>query len=125
MAKSNMQGKVCLVTGSSSGIGKVTARELAKMGATVVMVCRNRTKGEAAQAEIKEGSDENRWIKGEEKSSIMGAETILTDIGILLLAATFWNYLQLENRLSPARRTWLLIAAIFAMVSILLQLFRR
>ena len=77
------------------------------------------------QAEIKEGSDENRWIKGEEKSSIMGAETILTDIGILLLAATFWNYLQLENRLSPARRTWLLIAAIFAMVSILLQLFRR
>jgi NAD(P)-dependent dehydrogenase (short-subunit alcohol dehydrogenase family) len=56
MAKSNMQGKVCLVTGSSSGIGKVTARELAKMGATVVMVCRNRAKGEAAQAEIKEAS---------------------------------------------------------------------
>ncbi len=56
MAKSNMQGKVCLVTGSSSGIGKVTARELAKMGATVVIVCRNRTKGEAAQAEIKAAS---------------------------------------------------------------------
>lgn len=49
----NMQGKVCLVTGSSSGIGKVTARELARIGATVVMVCRNRAKGEAAQAEIK------------------------------------------------------------------------
>jgi NAD(P)-dependent dehydrogenase (short-subunit alcohol dehydrogenase family) len=56
MAKSNMQGKVCLVTGSSSGIGKVTARELAKMGATVVMVCRNRVKGESAQAEIKAAS---------------------------------------------------------------------
>lgn len=56
MAKSNMQGKVCLVTGSSSGIGKVTARELAKLGTTVVMVCRNRAKGEAAQAEIKEAS---------------------------------------------------------------------
>jgi len=52
----NMQGKVCLVTGSSSGIGFVTARELARMGATVVMVCRNRAKGEAAQAEIKEAS---------------------------------------------------------------------
>lgn len=51
-----MQGKVCLVTGSSSGIGKVTARELAKMGATVVMVCRNRAKGEAARAELKEAS---------------------------------------------------------------------
>jgi NAD(P)-dependent dehydrogenase (short-subunit alcohol dehydrogenase family) len=51
-----MQGKVCLVTGSSSGIGKATARELARMGATVVMVCRNRAKGEATQAEIKEAS---------------------------------------------------------------------
>jgi len=48
-----MQGKVCLVTGSSSGMGLVTARELAGMGATVVMLCRNRTKGEAVQAEIK------------------------------------------------------------------------
>ena len=56
MAAMNMQGKVCLVTGSSSGIGKVTARELVRMGATVVMVCRNRAKGEAAQAEIKEAS---------------------------------------------------------------------
>jgi hypothetical protein len=42
MATSHMQGKVCLVTGSSSGIGFVTARELATMGATVVMLCRNR-----------------------------------------------------------------------------------
>jgi NAD(P)-dependent dehydrogenase (short-subunit alcohol dehydrogenase family) len=60
MATSNMQGKVCLVTGSSSGIGKVTARELAKMGATVVMVCRNRAKGEAAKAEIKEESSNDQ-----------------------------------------------------------------
>jgi NAD(P)-dependent dehydrogenase (short-subunit alcohol dehydrogenase family) len=56
MTMSSMQGKMCLVTGSSSGIGKVTARELAQMGATVVMVCRNRAKGEAAQTEIKEVS---------------------------------------------------------------------
>ena len=32
MATGKMQGKVCLVTGSSSGMGKVTARELAIMG---------------------------------------------------------------------------------------------
>src|SRR5438128_1222633 len=56
MANSSMQGKVCLVTGTSAGIGKVTARELARMGATVVMICRNRAKGEAVQAEIKEAS---------------------------------------------------------------------
>lgn len=52
MAEQSMQGKVCLVTGSSTGIGKVTARELARMGATVVMLCRNRAKGEAARTEI-------------------------------------------------------------------------
>jgi NAD(P)-dependent dehydrogenase (short-subunit alcohol dehydrogenase family) len=49
----SMQGKICLITGANSGIGKATAQGLAKMGATVVMVCRDRAKGEAAQAEIK------------------------------------------------------------------------
>lgn len=47
-----MQGKVCLVTGANSGVGKETALGLAKMGATVVMVCRDRAKGEAALYEI-------------------------------------------------------------------------
>lgn len=48
-----MQGKVCMVTGATSGIGKATALELARMGATVVIVGRDRAKGEAAQSEIK------------------------------------------------------------------------
>jgi NAD(P)-dependent dehydrogenase (short-subunit alcohol dehydrogenase family) len=51
-----MRGKVCLVTGASSGLGKATASFLAKMGATVVMICRNRARGEAVQTEIKEAS---------------------------------------------------------------------
>jgi retinol dehydrogenase 12 len=49
---SEMQGKICLVTGSNSGIGKETAVGLAKMGATVVMVGRNKERGEKAQKEI-------------------------------------------------------------------------
>lgn len=49
----SMQGKVCLITGANSGIGKATALGLAQMGATVVMVCRDRAKGEEAQREIK------------------------------------------------------------------------
>jgi NAD(P)-dependent dehydrogenase (short-subunit alcohol dehydrogenase family) len=56
MIEMSLQGKVCLVTGSTSGIGKVTARELANKGATVVLVCRNRAKGEATQAEIKQAT---------------------------------------------------------------------
>lgn len=51
-----MKGKICLVTGANAGIGKVTALELAKMGATVVMVCRDRQKGETALAEIQQTS---------------------------------------------------------------------
>jgi retinol dehydrogenase-14 len=51
-----MDGKVCLITGATSGIGKATAMGLADMGASVVMVGRDRGRGEAAQAEVKEGS---------------------------------------------------------------------
>ena len=40
-----MHGKVCLVTGASSGIGRVAALELAERGATVVLVCRNEERG--------------------------------------------------------------------------------
>lgn len=41
-----------MVTGCSSGIGKATALGLAKLGATVVMVCRDKTRGERAKSEI-------------------------------------------------------------------------
>ena len=45
-------GKTAVVTGANSGLGLVTARELARAGATVVMACRNVQKGDAAAAEI-------------------------------------------------------------------------
>jgi hypothetical protein len=40
----------------NSGLGYETALALAKMDAHVIIVCRNRVKGEAAQAEIKSKS---------------------------------------------------------------------
>jgi NAD(P)-dependent dehydrogenase (short-subunit alcohol dehydrogenase family) len=52
IAVTDMIGKVCIVTGSSSGIGKETAAELAGMGATVIMLVRNRERGESAMQEI-------------------------------------------------------------------------
>lgn len=48
----SMTGKVCVVTGASTGIGKAAARALAELGAHVVIVARDATRGEAARAEI-------------------------------------------------------------------------
>ena len=56
---SSMQGKICMVTGANSGIGKATALALAQMGATVVMVCRDRARGEETRSEITTKSRNN------------------------------------------------------------------
>ncbi len=48
-----MKGKVCIVTGATSGIGRVTALELAKMGATVVAVARDPAKGRSLLDELR------------------------------------------------------------------------
>jgi NAD(P)-dependent dehydrogenase (short-subunit alcohol dehydrogenase family) len=56
---SSMQGKICMVTGANSGIGKATALALAQMGATVVMVCRDPARGEQARSEITTKSQNN------------------------------------------------------------------
>jgi retinol dehydrogenase 14 len=51
-----MNGKICVVTGANSGIGKETALGLAQLGAHVVMVCRNADKGKEALPEIRAAS---------------------------------------------------------------------
>src|SRR5579863_2459915 len=47
-----MKGTVCVVTGATSGIGKAAATALARMGATVVLVGRDRGRTEAAAAQV-------------------------------------------------------------------------
>jgi NAD(P)-dependent dehydrogenase (short-subunit alcohol dehydrogenase family) len=49
----DQSGRVAVVTGANSGLGLVTARELARHGALVVMGCRSVTKGEDAAVEIR------------------------------------------------------------------------
>lgn len=47
-----MREKIFVITGGNSGIGRVTATEIAKTGAQVVLVCRNEQKGRAVQEDI-------------------------------------------------------------------------
>ena len=52
----NMQGKTVLISGATNGIGKQSALELAKMGAQVVIIGRNKAKTDEALREIQTGS---------------------------------------------------------------------
>jgi NAD(P)-dependent dehydrogenase (short-subunit alcohol dehydrogenase family) len=48
----DLSGKVAIVTGGSSGLGFVTARELARAGARVYLACRSRPRAELARERI-------------------------------------------------------------------------
>jgi len=54
----DLTGKNIIVTGANSGIGKETARVLAKQGAFVILACRNTEKGEEAFQEIKKQNED-------------------------------------------------------------------
>jgi NAD(P)-dependent dehydrogenase (short-subunit alcohol dehydrogenase family) len=55
-----MQGRTVVVTGANSGVGLATSVELARQGASVVMVCRSAERGEAALAEARRQSGSGR-----------------------------------------------------------------
>jgi retinol dehydrogenase 12 len=50
----SQQGKVVIVTGGNSGIGKETARVLLSKGAHVYLACRDEERGKMALEELKE-----------------------------------------------------------------------
>jgi retinol dehydrogenase-12 len=51
-----MDGKVCLVTGATNGIGLEAAKALAQQGATVVLVGREPGRIEAALAQVRQAA---------------------------------------------------------------------
>src|SRR6185436_18664893 len=52
-----IRGKTCLITGPTAGIGRATALALGRLGAKLVLVCRDRERGEALASEIQKDAD--------------------------------------------------------------------
>jgi NAD(P)-dependent dehydrogenase (short-subunit alcohol dehydrogenase family) len=52
-----IDGKIVIITGANSGIGKETAIDLAKRGGKIYIACRDKKRGEDALTEIREKSE--------------------------------------------------------------------
>ncbi|MDO7852021.1 SDR family NAD(P)-dependent oxidoreductase [Hymenobacter convexus] len=78
----DLQQQIILVTGATSGIGQVTATELARMGAHVVILARNAAKARASQQEIKAAA-------GHDRVDVLLAD--LADLGQVRRAAAEFN----------------------------------
>jgi NAD(P)-dependent dehydrogenase (short-subunit alcohol dehydrogenase family) len=59
----DLSGKIAIVTGANSGIGKITARELAMHGAHVIATCRDPASGARAQQEIMDALNRDQKYK--------------------------------------------------------------
>jgi NAD(P)-dependent dehydrogenase (short-subunit alcohol dehydrogenase family) len=87
----DLEGKVALVTGATSGIGKAAAMQLAAQGATVIVHGRDASRGAAVVAEIENGGGSARFVGaalGEPAEALRLAEEA-GDVDILVNNAGF------------------------------------
>jgi NAD(P)-dependent dehydrogenase (short-subunit alcohol dehydrogenase family) len=86
-------GRAAIVTGANSGLGEVTARELARVGADVILAVRSRAKGGAAAERMtgpKTGQVEVRQLDLQDLSSVRRfaddidkADVLINNAGIM------------------------------------------
>lgn len=117
-----MQGKVCLITGATSGIGKEIARGLSSLGATVAVAGRNREKCESAVQDTKSDSyfvadlssqAEVRGLAAEFSSRYDRLDVLVNNAGVFLadrkVTAEGIEHTLAVNHLAPFLLTNLLI----------------
>ena len=82
-------GRTVIITGANSGLGAMTARELARNGARIIMAVRNTNKGEAAAREIS-GEVEVRGLDLQDLSSVRqfadgveAADILINNAGVM------------------------------------------
>jgi NAD(P)-dependent dehydrogenase (short-subunit alcohol dehydrogenase family) len=77
----DLDGKVALVTGATSGIGQAAALQLAAQGATVIVHGRDTNRGAAVVAEIENSGGTARFVSaelGEPAEALRLAEVSMT-----------------------------------------------
>lgn len=87
----SFEGRTVIITGANSGLGLETARELARVGAHIVMAVRNTDKGKATQATIT-GSTEVRQVDVANLASVRAfadtveaADILVNNAGIMMV----------------------------------------
>jgi NAD(P)-dependent dehydrogenase (short-subunit alcohol dehydrogenase family) len=76
-------GRTVIVTGANSGLGEVTARELARAGATVILAVRNEEKGRAAAATMP-GNTEVRRLDLQDLASVRAFADGVAEVDVLV-----------------------------------------
>jgi NAD(P)-dependent dehydrogenase (short-subunit alcohol dehydrogenase family) len=103
--QADLAGKTCVVTGASAGIGLAAARELARLGAHVVMAVRNPEKGERARRSVMGATGREVEMAVVDLASRRSIDTFARDLGarhpkldVLVNNAGIWSE---SRRMSP------------------------
>lgn len=95
VSKARLDGKTAIVTGSNTGIGKITAREFYRIGARVILACRDAEKAAKAVDDIKE------TVKSEDNQPLGELVIKKLDLGSLLsIKECAKDILQSEERIN-------------------------
>ncbi|XP_788671.3 retinol dehydrogenase 13 [Strongylocentrotus purpuratus] len=80
-SNARMDGKTVIITGCNTGIGKESAKDLAKRGARVIMACRNIEKAEEARLDVvRESGSSNVLVKKLDLASMKSIREFAEDI---------------------------------------------
>lgn len=97
----DLEGRICVVTGGTSGIGEISAAALARRGADVAIVCRSAERGEATRKSIEAAAGRScvqlfqadferladvRRVAEELSRSLPRIDVLLNNAGVTMLA---------------------------------------
>ncbi|HJN72987.1 MAG TPA: SDR family oxidoreductase [Myxococcota bacterium] len=96
----DLSGRRVVISGANSGLGFVTARELARMGASVTLVCRSQGKGEIAQGQIKEATGRDTSLELADFASLQSVRELAERLGAIDVLVNNAGMMQTRRMLS-------------------------